>query len=430
MGDGARIVGQRAGERPAGALERLRHLVGALLQRAREGGADLFQAAAHAFAGGGELAHEVVAAGRDVADHPFADLAERLGDRGAAGIECPGDAFARAVDGGHDALGRALQLARQVLVRAGDRAAHPVGAADDGLALGDQFIDEAADADLVIGIGALQGRDFAAHQRFEFTGAGQRPLHAVADGGDFAAHRLRHGQHRVGREALGLGQPDCHLADGAGDEAHLVGAHGQHRRDQEQHDRPGDGGGHHRRLKRGEPGDERLQITARLVPGECHEAVEPQERGDGRDEVRLARGPHPERLLQDADVLAVVVGDQRAVGRQKPALAARAPPLGQRQIRGGGIDVEGRGAASPGLGERVGQRIAVADIGQPRLDAGGVTRCRNVQIQSLLDRGEGRLCRILQLLLGGHATLVRIAVHCRARALRNGDGFTRRLTGS
>ncbi|CAO4142161.1 hypothetical protein GPNCGGLF_LOCUS1327 [Methylorubrum aminovorans] len=426
--DGAGIVGQRAGQRPAGALEGLRHLVGALLQRAGQVGADLLQAAAHALAGGGELADQVVASRRDVADHPLADFAERRGDRLTAGVERPGDALARTVDRRDDALGRALQLARQVLVRAGDRPAHPVGAADDGFTLGDQLVDEAADADLVVGIGPLQGRDFAAHQGFEFARAGQRPLHAVADGGDLAAHGLRHREHGIRREALRLRQPDRHLADGTGDEAHLVGAHRQHRRDEEQHDRPGDGGGHHRRLKRGEPSDERLQVAAGLVPGERHEAVEPEEGGDRRDEVRLARGPHPKSLLQDTDVLAVVVGYERAVGRQQAALATRAAALRQGKLRGGGIDVEVRGAASPGFGKGIGQQVAVADIGQAGLDAGGLARRRDVQIQSLLDRGEGRLRRILQLFLGGHATLVRIAVQCGARALRNGDGFTRRPT--
>ena len=207
-----------------------------------------------------------------------------------------------------------------------------------------------------------------------------------------------------------------------------MGAHRQHRRDEEQHDRPGDGGGHHGRLERGQPGDERLQVAAGLVPGERHEAVEPEEGGNCRDEVRPARGPHPQRLLQDADVLAVVVGNQRAVGRKQAALAARAAALRQGNLRGGGVDVEVRGAASPGLGEGIGERIAVADIGQAGLDAGGLARRRNVQIQSLLDRGECRLRRILQLLLGGHATLVRIAVRSGARALRSGDGFTRRPT--
>ncbi len=256
LGQGLRhrtgIVGERAGQRPAGALEGLRHLVGALLERRGKVGADRLQAAAHARAGGLDLAHEIVAAGRDVADHPVADLGQRGGDGAAAGIERAGDALARAGDRRDDALGRAVEFGGQVLVAAGDGAAHPVGVGDDRLALGDQFVDQRADADLVVGIGPLQGRDLAAHQRLEFTGPRQRPLDAVADGGHLAAHRLRHGQHGVGREGLGLGQTDGDLADRAGDEAHLVGAHRQHRGDEEQDDRPGDGGRHDRGLEGGQ----------------------------------------------------------------------------------------------------------------------------------------------------------------------------------
>ncbi len=75
------------------------------------------------------------------------------------------------------------------------------------------------------------------------------------------------------------------------------------------------------------------------------------------------------------------------------------------------------GDAPPiGLGQRIGEGIVVADIGQPRLDAGGVARRRDVQIQSLLDRGEGSLRRIFQLLVGGHANAsLRIAVRPRER---------------
>ena len=69
-------------------------------------------------------------------------------------------------------------------MHAGDRAAHALGVRDDGFALGDEFVDERADADLIVGIGALKRRDLAADERLEFAGAGKRTLHAVTDGGD------------------------------------------------------------------------------------------------------------------------------------------------------------------------------------------------------------------------------------------------------
>ena len=108
---------------------------------------------------------------------------------------------------------------------------------DDRLALRHEFVDQRADADLVVGIGALQRRDLAAHQGLELAGAGERPLDAVADGGDFAAHGLRDRQHGVGREAFGLRETHGDLADGAGHQLHLLRAHGQHRGDEEEQDR-------------------------------------------------------------------------------------------------------------------------------------------------------------------------------------------------
>jgi hypothetical protein len=50
----------------------------------------------------------------------------------------------------------------------------------------------------------LERRDFVGHEGFEFAGARDRALDAVAHGGDFAADRLTDGHHRVGGRALGL----------------------------------------------------------------------------------------------------------------------------------------------------------------------------------------------------------------------------------
>ena len=118
----------------------------------------------------------------------------------------------------------------------GDRRPHAFGVGDDGLALRDQFVDERADADLVIRIGSFESRNFAAHKRFELAGAGKRALDAVADRGDFAAHGLRDRKDRIGGKILGLGQANGDFADGAGDLLHLLRAHGEHRGDVEEQD--------------------------------------------------------------------------------------------------------------------------------------------------------------------------------------------------
>ena len=61
-----------------------------------------------------------------------------------------------------------------------DRGADLIGLADQRLALAGEILDQAADARLVVVVGALERADFLLHQRFEFAGAGERALDAVA----------------------------------------------------------------------------------------------------------------------------------------------------------------------------------------------------------------------------------------------------------
>ena len=177
-----------------------------------------------------------------VGDDPLAGLAEGGGDQRAALVEGGRDALA----GGGRRRRRCagadrLELGREVLVRARDRRAHALGVGDDRLALRDELVDKRADADLVIGIGALERRDLAAHERLELARPRERPLDAVADGRDLAAHRLRDRCDRIRRIGLGLGEADRDLADGAGEELHLLRAHGEHRGDVEEDHRPEQG---------------------------------------------------------------------------------------------------------------------------------------------------------------------------------------------
>ena len=96
---------------------------------------------------------------------------------------------------------------RQVDVDVADRRAHLLGMADQGFALGDDAVDQAAHARFVVGIGALKRGDFVVDEAFEFGGARQRALDAVADGGDFAAHGLSDADDAIARDRFRLGQP-------------------------------------------------------------------------------------------------------------------------------------------------------------------------------------------------------------------------------
>ena len=81
-------------------------------------------------------------------------------------------------------------VVRQIEMHAGDGVAHLLGLADQGVALMRERLEQAADADFVVVVGALQRGHFVGDQGFEFGGARERPLDAVAHGGDFAADRL------------------------------------------------------------------------------------------------------------------------------------------------------------------------------------------------------------------------------------------------
>ncbi len=427
-GDGAGILGERPGEEAAGALERLRDLDGTGLQRPAQGIADGAEIGLHAVAGGDEALDQVVAAAGHRLDHPVAGGGERQGhglaavaesrrDRLAAGAERRGDPLAGPVDRRDDALGRGVELLGQGLVRALDRATHPLGIGDDRFALHHQLLDEGADADFVVRIGTLQGRDLAAHQGLELAGAGERPLDAIADRRDLAADRLRHGQDRVGGKTLGLGEPDRHLADRAGDVAHLLGPHRQHGGDEEQHH----GGEHGRRadraLEAAETGGKAPQVAAGLDPGEHREAGEPHEGGETRDDVGRARRLDAQGLLQGPDAAAVVVGDEGAVGRQEPSLAHETALATAVAGAGQGAAVEAGLAHGAAIRQRVGQGVGIVDVGQAGLDPAavegirrsgvgraGIRSCRMVQVQGLLNRRQRRFRRILELLFRRHRT--------------------------
>ena len=133
--------------------------------------------------------------------------------------------------------GGGVEVPGQRQVGAADRLADALGVGDDRLPLGDELFHERADADLVVGVGALQRRDLAAHQGFELAGAGERPLHAVADGRDLPADGLRHGQDGVRGDRFGLREADRHLAYRPRHLAQLARPNGEHGGDEEQKDR-------------------------------------------------------------------------------------------------------------------------------------------------------------------------------------------------
>ena len=127
------------------------------------------------------------------------------------------------------------QIFRQRFLGRADGVAHPVGIADNCLALAGQKIDQRTDAALVVAIAALQIADLGMHQRFKLAGPRQRALDAIAHRCHLAADRLAERHHLFGRQRLGLGQAHRHLGHGARRQAHFLGAAQQRGYDKSQH---------------------------------------------------------------------------------------------------------------------------------------------------------------------------------------------------
>ena len=132
--------------------------------------------------------------------------------------------FAAAVGGDCDLVGDAGEIGGEGIVRAADRLPHALGVLHDRLALGDKLVDQAADAELVVGVGALERGDLVVHQHFELARPRERPLDAVAHGRHFAADRLADGDDRFLGDVLRLGEAERHFRHGARHHAHFLAA--------------------------------------------------------------------------------------------------------------------------------------------------------------------------------------------------------------
>ena len=285
-------------------------------------------------------------------------------------------------------------------MRAGDRAADPVSVGGDGLALGDQLVDEGAQAHLVVGIGPLQRRDLGANDGLELARPRHGPLDAVAHGGDLAANGLGEGEHRVRRDGLGLGEARGDRGHRAGGQPHLGDAHveasnGEHHHDRQEQDAGQDGplAG----IKVRDSGERGL-IGAVLHLKHVEQAAGPEQRAQRRDPVGAAGRARGEALHHVRHVAAVVIGD---------AAGVRGHDRRRRGRRGAGLSLLLGPVLRPLLRTWGGlQLVARAVRGrQARL---GVRRVRSlagrdvVELEGLLDGGQRRLRRILELLLLGH----------------------------
>ena len=234
-------------------------------------------------------------------DHLLAGRAQLIGDVVRMAAEQNVHVNACLIDLFGDARSRLRDFAGNHFLRAGDRLAHAVRIGDDGLALGGEFVDEGAHAPLVVRIGAFEVGDFVMHHQFEFAGARQSALDAIAHGGDLAANRLRENHHLLGGEAVGVGKPDRHFTHGARRMAHFLNPLGQGGDHEEESDGANGGQSEHRR--RG------LVIrSASCAKGIDAHHGEPADRQTCGDDLCGAARAVLQRLEDLADRAAVVVG--------------------------------------------------------------------------------------------------------------------------
>ena len=318
----------------------------------------------------------------------IAGATERDGDRLGLVGEAAGDAQAALVDPAGQIVTGFRHLGGEVLVGAGDGAAHTLGIGNDGLALRDQFLDQVADAQFVVVIGALERGDLVVHERFQLVGAGKGALDAVAHGGDLAADRLADRHDRFTRDRLRLREADGDLAHAARDDAHFLRAADQPAHDEKEHDRQDEGGqeGEHGRRcdVEGGPGKEaRAEKQAEADPGDGDEEGQPERRRGG-----AAR----QALQQLGNVPAIVIG--RRLARRHHRLAT--PDIGEQVV----VDLDRGGRCRRVLG-RADRRRRLGRIGRGwcalslRRTLG---RLLIGEVQRVLDRCQGRFRRILDLL--------------------------------
>ena len=250
----------------------------------------------------------------DLTQQGFARLRKGLFDGAALGVQRGGDAVAGLRQHFRHLAGRRVEFAGDGGMGAGKGFRNLVGVGDDGFALARQFIEQDADAALVVAIGALKLGHLGADHAFQLAGAGQRPFDAVAHGRDLAADRLAQGHNLFSGDGFGLGETNRHLGHGAGGVAHFLGAAQNGAHGEEENDRRDQGEGRDRRARSEQRASEGLAM------GE-DEMADPQPDPGGRADDRYGHGAGVgtalQRLQDLADRRQVVIGRARARRRAR-----------------------------------------------------------------------------------------------------------------
>ncbi len=111
---------------------------------------------------------------------------------------------------------------------------------DDRVALGAEFVNQAADAQLVVCIAAFQRVDFGMNQRFQLGGTRNGALDAFVHRRHFAADSLADRHDALGGNGFRFGETQGHFRHRAGRIAQISSSRHHDREGEEQHDRQQD----------------------------------------------------------------------------------------------------------------------------------------------------------------------------------------------
>ena len=278
-----------------------------------------------------EVAGDIVRRRPERRSQPLAGFGQALAQTGAGGVEVGGDAVVRGRDG----------------------VADPRPAGHDRLALIGHFGDQQPDPALIVGIGALEGRNLGLHPGLEFGGARKRPFNPIAHRRKLATKGLGEVRHVLASRRLGLGEAHGDLGDRARRLPELAQAprergEGEHAKDRRQRRKQEERGLRPQqefdraRRSRGPHGD----------IGVKHADRRPQKRADqGEDEWRPARRTCVHRLQDRAQV------SRSSFAGALVGIAGFASVSGAMGAGPGRSSVEG--SAPTGLGLRTGVAVVV-----------------------------------------------------------------------
>ena len=235
----------------------------------------------------------------------------------AAFFEGVGNVLRDFIDAPRNRVADERNVLTQIDLHAGQCLADLFGLPCEVFALSGDIVQQSANANFVVAVGALERGDFVADQRFEFAGARDRALDAVTHRGDFAADGLADADHGIAGQFFRLGETQRHLRHRLCDQTQLLAAPGKHRHEIKQDQR---------RQKQRAQADQ-CQRAAAFLTGdgfECRHEQKGQKTAGDNPEAReqrcnrigaAARTALLNGLQHLADRLAIVVGGRAAEAR-------------------------------------------------------------------------------------------------------------------